>query len=173
MRPGEGQRMRENPTRASRLLLRSALLGILAISGAESGEIPGGVTDLSWLAGCWQNVSEGTVSEEQWTKPAGGTMLGTSRTVRGEETLWYEFLQIRQEGDSVLYVARPSGQEGGVFVMTSLDSTAVVFENPAHDFPRRIIYRRAGADSLDARIEGVVAGGPRTEHFPLRRVRCD
>jgi hypothetical protein len=48
-----------------------------------------------------------------------------------------------------------------------------VFENPAHDFPQRIIYRRLSPDSLVARIEGP---GPnnttRGIDFPMRRVNC-
>ena len=32
-------------------------------------------------------------------------------------------------------------------------ATRVVFENPGHDFPQRVIYERQG-DVLNARIEG-------------------
>lgn len=158
--------------------VRLALLLVVPVMIVPPHDAPGagphaGLDGLSWLAGCWQNVAGGVVSEEWWTRPAGGTMLGVGRTVKGEQTLWYEFLQIRLEGDSILYVAGPSGQEGAAFLLTSLNATTFVFENPGHDFPARIIYRRIGTDSLHAQIEGVQSGKPRTEHFPFRRVSCD
>lgn len=46
----------------------------------------------------------------------------------------------------------------------------VTFENPAHDFPRRIIHRRVGADSLVARVEGVRSGRAHGVDFAYRRV---
>jgi hypothetical protein len=49
---------------------------------------------------------------------------------------------------------------------------AITFSNPAHDFPQRIIYRRAGADSLHARIEGTRNGQPRGVDYAYVRVAC-
>ncbi|MGH8854313.1 MAG: hypothetical protein ACREWI_08545 [Telluria sp.] len=43
-----------------------------------------------------------------------------------------------------------------------------MFENPAHDFPQRIIYRRVGDTGLHARIEGKGKG----IDFPMRRTAC-
>ena len=34
------------------------------------------VADLQWLAGCWSQDGREAGSVEQWTAPAGGTMLG-------------------------------------------------------------------------------------------------
>ena len=51
------------------------------------------------------------------------------------------------------------------------DST-VVFENRTHDFPQRVGYRKVGADSLLAWIEGERNGRTRRIEFPYRRVRC-
>jgi hypothetical protein len=47
-----------------------------------------------------------------------------------------------------------------------------VFENPTHDFPQRVIYRREG-DSLLGRIEGMTNGQQKAVDFPLKRVSCD
>jgi hypothetical protein len=52
------------------------------------------------------------------------------------------------------------------------DSEAV-FENPQHDFPRRIVYRLQAAGSLMARIEGTENGKDRAVDFPMQRVKCD
>ncbi len=58
------------------------------------------------------------------------------------------------------------------FTSTAVSDSAVTFENPAHDFPQRIIYRRRGADSLIARVEGMRGGHLRGRDFAHRRVPC-
>ena len=55
-----------------------------------------GVDALAWLAGRWEFEQSGRVVREEWMAPAGGTMLGMSRTVKGGKTIEYEFLQIRE-----------------------------------------------------------------------------
>ena len=45
-----------------------------------------------------------------------------------------------------------------------------VFENKAHDFPQRVIYRRCGAE-LCARIEGTTAGKLQFQEWRYRRER--
>ena len=54
------------------------------------------VGQAGWLAGCWVMTRGDGVTEEHWMKPAGGSMLGMSRSVRGGKTAEFEFLQIRR-----------------------------------------------------------------------------
>src|SRR5262245_1356494 len=108
------------------------------------------VDQLQWIAGCWTMMSGGGVIEEQWMAPSGGTMLGMSRTVRGGKTTEYEYLQIREEGAGLVYDARPAGQTPTIFPLRDITADRVTFENPTHDFPQRIIYRKIGDDALTA-----------------------
>ena len=71
-----------------------------------------------------------------------------------------------------MYTARPSGQAEASFTSTQVDDSSVTFANPQHDFPQRIGYRRRGADSLVARIEGDMGGKTKTIEFPMRRISC-
>jgi len=71
------------------------------------------------------------------------------------------------------FIANPSGQAQATFPVKSLGEREVVFENPTHDFPQRVIYRLEAAGVLRARIEGTIDGKPRAEDFPMRRVRCE
>jgi hypothetical protein len=123
----------------------------------------------AWIAGCWEQRSANRLTMEMWMPPAGGTMMGASRTTAGGATREYE--QLHTAGDTLIYSALPSGQRPTDFRSTSLSSTALVFENPAHDFPRKITYRRVGADSLIARVEGP---GPNntTRGFDIRMRRA-
>ena len=141
-------------------------------AGAESRRASASVQQLGWLAGCWSRGSGALVTEEQWMRPRGGAMLGMSRTIRRDTMVEYEHLRIHDRGGKVVYVAMPSGQSMTEFEAVLTTDSVVTFENPAHDFPQRIIYRRRGADSLVARIEGTRAGQVRAVDFPFMRVAC-
>ena len=105
--------------------------------------------------------------------PRAGLSLGVSRTVRAD-TMVTEFEQLRlfQRAGHAVYHAEPSGQSAADFEAKATSDTLVVFENAAHDFPQRIIYRKRGADSLVARIEGAMGGKSRAVDFAYARVRC-
>ncbi len=105
-------------------------------------------------------------------KPAGGTMLGMSHTVAGGRTRQFEFMRIvQEENGDIFFVAMPSGQKEARFKLTLASEREVRFENPEHDFPQRIIYRRDG-DSLVGRIEGTSDGKEHAVDFPMKRVPC-
>lgn len=138
---------------------RGASIALVACVVAVAVALPVASADdidrLAWLSGCWTIETSEPGSMECWMPPAGGTMLGTSRTVRGGRTVQHEFLQIRvNAGGSLVYVAAPSGQAETAFVATEVTATSVTFENPAHDFPQRIRYTLAAPDRLTARVEG-------------------
>ncbi len=106
-------------------------------------------------------------------QPAGKMMLGMSHTVVNGKTREYEFIRIvQEENGDIFFIATPSGQKEARFKMTSATEREARFENPAHDFPQRIIYRREG-DSLIGRIEGTSNGKERAVDFPLKRISCE
>src|SRR5215213_2225075 len=127
------------------------------------------ITDVSWIAGDWQTSSGGRSQiEEHWTKPAGGSMMGMSRTVAGDKTVEFEYLRIEQRGDGVYYVAHPKARCPGTdFKLTRASATEAVFENPEHDFPKRIIYRKTAEDSLTATIDA--GEGSKAMSFVFKR----
>ena len=132
------------------------------------------IEDLSWLKGCWSLNRNDRETTEHWLKPAGGTMLGISRTVADGKTVEFEFTQIRQdEKGDIFFIAKPSGQPEATFKMIKGSANEVIFENPQHDFPQRVIYRLQGDNSLLGRIEGVSKGKEKTVDFPMTRARCE
>lgn len=129
---------------------------------------------LHWLAGCWQMQRGAAVIEEQWLRPRAGVLLGTGRTVRDGELAEYEFVVLRTTAAGATYEAHPSGQAVATFTATRVpDSTAIVFENPEHDFPQRVGYRLVSRDSLTAWIEGTVGDKSRRIEFPYARAACE
>ena len=108
--------------------------------------------------------------------PRGGTMIGTGRTVRNGTLVEYELVVLREQGTQLAYEAHPSGQPSAVFLSRMVNQTEVLFENPQHDFPQRIGYRRDAPDVLHAWIEGTLNGGivdqSRCGFETASRLRC-
>lgn len=157
-------------------MLKSAVIAIAAmclLHTASAGQQVS-VNDLAWMQGCWEGHDGTAVVTEQWMKPAGGCMLAMSRTVKDEQTVGYEFLRVWQdESGAIYFTARPSGQPEASFKLVRASKTEVVFENPQHDFPQRIIYRLINAGRLVARIEGASDGQARGFDYPMQRTLCD
>ncbi|MBO9709605.1 MAG: hypothetical protein J7521_15480 [Caulobacter sp.] len=130
---------------------------------------PATIDRMAWLQGCWVQQKPNGAVEELWMAPGGGVMLGLGRTTREGRLREYEYTRIIESEGSLAYVAEPSGQETATFPLKSLDANEAVFENPAHDFPQRVIYRRLGPDAVTGRIEGEIGGKARSVDFPYKR----
>lgn len=160
--------MRRRAARAGTIVV-AVVLGVVSSTSAFGTEI----VEVHWLAGCWASDSGEPGSGEQWTIPAGGSMLGVNRTVRGGRTTAFEFMRITEtEHGELLFIASPSGQETTTFLLLSISDDEVVFENPDHDFPQRVIYRRESPGRLLGRIEGEIGGQERSIEFPMTRTDC-
>lgn len=156
--------------------MKAFLLTIAALSlaGSLPAQSPSKPTlaDVQWLQGCWVATTPGRVIEENWIAPRGGSMIGISRTITGDSLAGYEMVILRQRDSTLEYEAHPSAQPVATFNARTASATGVVFENPMHDFPQRVGYRRVGQDSLVAYIEGVMGGRNRRMEFPYARTNC-
>ena len=153
------------------MIIRAGAIALtLLLSSGTNGATS--IDDLKWLAGCWELRKGDRLTEEQWMVPRGGVMMGMSRTVRGQALVEFEQVRIETRGSDLYYVASPARQATAEFRATSASSDQVTFENPAHDFPSKVAYRRQGADSLIASIEGQRGGTTRTILYPYRRASC-
>ena len=146
-----------------RLLIALAVLGSLL---GRTDQAPKPTLDsLAWMTGSWSGTSRGIEMEEHWTAPKGHSMIGIHRDVGKGRTLVFEFLRIEQQGDQLVYLSMPNGRSPATpFQLKEVSGTRVVFENPAHDFPQRIIYWKDGND-LRARIEGTMKGKAASEEW--------
>lgn len=133
------------------------------------------IESLSWIAGCWEqnDTAKNRFGSEQWMKPAGGSMIGMARTLRNGKTAGFEFLRIVQDESGIYYISKPSqNKEETSFKLVKYSPSEVVFENPAHDFPQRIIYR-VDKTNLFARIEGSNNGKAMGIDFPMTKAQCN
>lgn len=124
--------------------------------------------DLDWLSGAWvvTRGAGGTTSiEERWSPPLGGAMLGVSRTVSRGKMTGFEYLRIVERDGGLVYVAQPGGAEPTEFVLTELGGMRAVFENPRHDYPKRIVYELSAEGGLSATIGFTKGGSPKRFEF--------
>ena len=149
----------------------SLVMLVLLLPVSLRAQAPASIAHLSWMSGCWRQDVNGRVVDEMWMPPAGGVMLGTGRTVAKGRVIEFEFMQIREETGRLLFTAKPSGQPEASFPSIKATASEVLFENPTHDFPQRVMYRLDG-DTLIGRIEGTQNGKARSVDFPMRRVAC-
>ena len=131
------------------------------------------LSGLAWLEGEWRGVTDGAEIEEHWTSPAGGGLVGMHKEVRNGKMVAFEFLRIVKLDESpegaVGYVSSPNGVAPTTFKLTELGERRVVFANPTHDFPQRILYWLGSDGSLHARIDGVVGGKSEAMEWIWRR----
>jgi hypothetical protein len=168
-------------------MVAAAAGGVRLAAGADPLVLPDRSTadlppiqQLSWMSGCWEQTLGDRVIEEQWMSPRGGAMLGMGRTVKGDTLRDFEAMRIEEQDGRLVFTAHPSGQSEASFTAIELTPTRVVFENPSHDFPRRVIYRKLPDGSMAARIEGndpakageKDGGKVRSVDFPMKRCAC-
>jgi hypothetical protein len=109
---------------------------------------------LSWMAGSWRiSLPNGEVTEETWTTPSGGILVGMGRTIRAGKPSFHEYLRIEVRGDQIVYLAQPMGQPPTEFKLLPGEGKRATFENLAHDWPKRIRYERTNK-GLAVRVDG-------------------
>lgn len=150
------------------LMLRMHLvLGLTLASNVALGEeLP------SWLTGHWCRNDDGARIEERWLPASANRMLGVSETLASGRSHAFEFLRIERDDDGAVdYLAQPGGRPPTTFRATIVQEHHARFENPDHDFPQVIEYRRDGK-----RLTATIAGpGENGQHFeiPFAFERCD
>lgn len=141
------------------------LLTLLAGNAARSAPSAEHEVELDWLVGRWCLQDGNRHTTETWLPAAGGVWFGISHSEKDGRASSFEYLRIAPHGETLAYAAQPGGRTPTIFVMTASGVDWVRFENPQHDFPQVIEYRRRGK-ALLAQIAGPdAAGTPRVIRF--------
>lgn len=147
-----------------------AALVLSSIPARGQGGAKRSIRDLAWIEGNWVVETPRMRSEERWTDVGGNMMLGVSRTMAGGKTVAFEFLRIEERADGIFYVAQPGGKAPTDFKLTKVEGQKAIFENPAHDFPKRVIYWRNADGSMTARVDGGSDTG-KGQEFPFKPMK--
>jgi len=150
---------------AALLLAASALVSFAvpasrAEEAARAAQDPR-LDDLAWMAGHWSAEVDGVRTEEAWLAPGGGLMLGVNRAAAKGRRASFEYLRIEERRDELVYIASPGGKGATDFPLADFGERFVLFENPAHDFPRTLRYELDDQGTLHVRAAGEEGGKER------------
>ena len=167
--------MRQVTTRIAALLALCVIAGAGRAADPEPAApaaAPMRIEQLDWMAGCWSYQAGKRLVEEQWMVPRGGSMLGMSRTTESGATREWEAMRIEERDGILVFTARPSGQSGASFRAIEIGERRIVFANPQHDFPQRVLYTLRDDGRLVGRVEGEREGQTRGIDYPYDRAGC-
>lgn len=135
-----------------------ALSWMFAVGGCgasppDQARTTGDLEDIAWLLGTWESRDDEPAGE-RWVRSAHG-FVGSGYVIPpGEcsddaaeapcaaEPVETESLELIERDGGLIYIATPRSQARTEFAVTELDAAHLVAENPEHDFPSRIEYRR-------------------------------
>jgi hypothetical protein len=122
----------------------------------------------TFLAGCWeQRREEGRWTEECWTDPRGGLMIGSGREGQGDSIRHWEWMRIERGADGgVTFYGSPKGVSAVGFKAIQSDENSITFVNASHDFPQRVRYVLSSA-GID--VEVSLADGSKANRWSYRR----
>ncbi len=132
--------------------LQAAMFATL-LYAASSSAADSPARTFDWLVGHWCSKSDDTLIEEFWLPVEGDVALGVGRTIKGDKTVSVEFMRIETRDGVTNFVALLEGQPPTPFRLSASGQQWARFENPQHDFPKRIELRRTPG-GLHAEIAG-------------------
>lgn len=116
--------------------------------------------NFDWLLGYWKvNTSKGSIIEN-WKKQNDSLYIGFSGFVKNKDTIPEEKVELKKINSDWFYIPTTLNQNNGnpvSFKIIFHKNKEFICENPTHDFPQRINYRRFNKN-LFASIEGKVKG---------------
>ncbi|WP_395043113.1 DUF6265 family protein [Flavobacterium sp.] len=125
-----------------------------------------------YLIGNWENLTPDANFKEIWKKENDSTFTASSFITVKKDTVFYENIILEQKHDSLVYIVSIKGEnkdKAVSFYLTSDTHDELVFENPKHDYPTKIVYKKVSNDSLVATIYGMKDGKADEEAYPMKR----
>ena len=123
---------------------------LLMIAAILAADVPAPALP-AWMAGCWEQRSGEKWTEECWTAPRAGIMLGSGRSGTGGVLDSWEVMQIELVEtddpviDPITFHGAPRGKNPTAFAWVRNGKGAgITFVNAGHDYPQQIRYWREG-----------------------------
>lgn len=140
------------------------MIAFLMLAEAAAAAIP----MPAFLAGCWEEQrAEQSWTEECWTDPRGGLMIGSGRDGKGDRVAHWEWMRIERGADGTpTFYGSPKGAPAVGFKATEADGKSITFINASHDYPQRVRYV-VTEGGLDAEIS--LADGGKPHSWSYRR----
>lgn len=142
---GNGKTNPQQTVKKMKYILTLLILFIIELSFAQSN-YP------DFLQGTWK--MENKEIYEHWDKLNENTLKGFSYKLKDGQMFISEYMDITKANKEVIYTATVLNQNQGKevnFKLTKTDST-FTFENPNHDFPKKIVYQKMNDTEIFVKV---------------------
>ena len=147
-----------------------AMLSLSAFINSDSGKT---FKKLYALQGTWKMITKrGTIICEEWKKVDNNYLQNRGYIIKGNDTIVTERVALTNTKEGILYTSTVEDQNNKqpvAFKMTGSENNTYVFENPEHDFPKRIVYKLVTADSLHAYVDDGTETGKKQNFYYKRQ----
>ncbi len=124
------------------------------------------------LQGTWSMTTKRGAVYEEWKKVDKNYLQNKGYVLKGADTIINERVALTNTAGGIFYtstVEEQNNKQPVAFKMTKAENNIFVFENPAHDFPKRIVYKLVTADSLHAYIDDGNDESKKRQNFYFKR----
>lgn len=129
----------------------------------------------NYLLGNWEFKNENGTLQEIWTSKNDSTFAGQSYFINKKDTIHNETIDLVENNGILQYVATIKGENQNLpttFNFTETKENELVFENPKHDYPSKILYRLKDSSKLEITISGKQLGKTSSENFKMVKVKA-
>lgn len=124
------------------------------------------------LEGTWKmNTKRGAVCEE-WKRIDKNYLQNRGYMIKGKDTIISERVVLTNTKEGIFYTSTVEDQNNKqpvAFKMTGSENNVFIFENPQHDFPKRIVYKLISSDSIHAYIDDGTETGKKQNFYYKRQ----
>lgn len=144
-------------------ILAPVLVALMACSHQQAS-LPG------WLEGSWSTGDTLGLITESWEVVNNTYMTGEGLLINKQKKSVTEMLNIFIKDGMLVYTALLPDQNNGeeiIFINSSFDPDSLVFENPSHDYPKKIIYHHRAIGEIDVYLHG--SRNEKVKHIALKK----
>ncbi len=147
--------------------LATALSGMVVLKEEQPAPEYFDINNYSWLAGHWTGDGFGGVSDEVWSLPAGGAMMGVYRNIQDGKVVFYEFITLDETGMKLKHFTpeMKSWEEKEDFVHFEM-----IEATPDKLTFKGLVFERKSDTEMDISLKMQENGEVRTEVFHMKRV---
>ena len=152
------------------------LLILLAIGGsitalenkAETKSDGFDINNYTWLAGHWTGDGFGGVSDEVWSLPADGVMMGMYRNIQDGKVVFYEFITLDETGMKLKHFEpdMKAWEEKADFVHFEL-----IEATPSKLSFKGLTFELKSENEMEIALKMKRNGTVETEYFHMKRVK--
>jgi len=144
------------------------LASLLLVISCKKDNLADKLNPAQWIIGSWEQKTDKGILTESWQRQNDSVFVGSCYFINESDTLHSETILLEQRADSITYSANVKGQNNDKavpFRLTTANTNSLVFENPAHDYPQKIVYQKSKSNGLLVTISGILHGKKSVEKY--------